>query len=177
MRYSPKKRSVPVMVLLITLALPSTSHAFWELIAGDLVSYFVGKGLINEAHEAVNETINDVDRRIKSRIDQAGDRMDSTVRQAGEELSKRLQEARGILNEMIDKAAKVTANERKEFFRQLTEERRELFIRLDILQAQFEGTGNAWIDQFNRISNQLLRSLAKDITDNLSRFLLIGSES
>ncbi len=149
--------------ILALLLLATPANAFWELIAGGVVSYLVGKGMVNEAKGAVSSAIADADRRVKERIDQLGDRADQSVRIAGEEMRKNLREAERILNDAIDKTNGMVETQRKEFFRQMAEERKEFFINMDILMARIEGTGNAWLDRFDNAANTLLRQAATEL--------------
>jgi vacuolar-type H+-ATPase subunit H len=149
--------------VLVFLLLATPANAFWELIAGGVVSFLVGKGLVDEAKGAVSFAIADADRRVKERIDQLGDRADQSIRIAGDEMRKNLREAERILNDAIDKTNGMVETQRKEFFRKLAEERKEFFTNMDVLMARIEGTGNAWLDRFDKSANNLLRQAATEL--------------
>jgi vacuolar-type H+-ATPase subunit H len=123
-----------VLVLTISAA---PAHAFWELIAGGMITHFVGKGLINEAKDAVDQTIKDADHRVQDRINQMGDRADASIKLAGQELRNNLATAQNILNEAIDKASGKAEDIRRQVFDDLARERRAFFADLDKQQAVF----------------------------------------
>ncbi len=152
-----------IMTVAVFLCFTTYASAFIGpllLIGG--VTFLVGKGLANEARDVVRSSIAEANKRIEDRINQAGDRADATVKLAAKEAKALLSETEKALLGAIDRAAGQAKEVQAEIFKNLANERVELFKQVDAAILRLEVGAINVQNQFFNNAEKLWNGVALD---------------